>query len=223
MKQILFVAAFLTSFTLFAQDDDTSGVIVGTNQYYTKANFLSSKSKTGFTAGLFSSFYISDNSQIVADLTVSRFYMDFLGRETLTGNLQWIAFSLDRINLDVVYHYDVVKLLDDDFVIGVTGGASLGILSDFTLKDDSKSDYYLDPYGADPEYMRIDTYNESPSFNVFAIVGATVRYDRYELNLRYNKGITDTYRNLPMSSAYVTPKGKDDYLTLAFHWYTFGF
>lgn len=225
MRKILLFSFFCFSYVASAQfeDDDNSAIIVGTNQYYAKTNFLSSKSKTGFTLGIAANTSVSDNSQIRTELTLSRFYMEFLGRETQTSNPEWILFSLDRINLNVLYHYNVFSLVKGDLEIGVTGGGSMGIFTDFSLEEDSKGEYYLDPYGADPEYMKIDSYNNTPSFNFFGVFGVGARYRKFELNLRYNKGLTNVYRSLPMSSEYVTPKGKDDYLTATLHFYLFSY
>ncbi|MFP9112753.1 hypothetical protein ACLI1A_02355 [Flavobacterium sp. RHBU_3] len=225
MKQFLLFTFFCVGISAFAQYDDDSAfaVIAGTNQYYANTNFLSSKSKTGFTLGIGDNFSVSDNSFIRAEFTLSRFYMDFLGRETSTSNPQWISFSLDRINFNALYHYNFVSLLKGDIEIGVSAGGSMGMFTDFVLEDDYREDYLLDPYGADPEALKIDGNRNSLSFNFFGVAGIGARYRKFELNVRYHKGLTDVYRSLPAFSEYVTPKGKDDYLTATVNFYLFSY
>lgn len=215
-KFFLFSSLLCTTigFSQFSDWETRTGITAGVNQYYMDADFLFSRSGTGFQVGIVSSIEITDNSEIQAELNYSRYSTELIGRETQLADPEWLKFNLDRINLSVVYDYELVHFLKKDIALGICAGPSISFLNNFTLADDSKGDYLLEPYHMTPDYMEMDTKNEGTSINVFGIVGITGRYRNLEANLRYAIGITDPYRVFPAVSQYTEFTGKDDYASL---------
>ncbi|KGO92731.1 outer membrane beta-barrel protein [Flavobacterium subsaxonicum] len=219
MKKVLLFNFLLFALTIHAQYDSRFGVTAGANEYYMKGDFLFSRSNTGFTIGLVGTIPISENSEILTEITVSRHRMEFIGRENELASPEWIKFHLDRSNVSFIYDYDILHFLDDDLAIGFCAGPSFAFFGNFIPTDKSKEGYLLDPYGMDTEYMRLDGYGETMAFNVLAAFGPSVRYVNLEGSLRYYKGITDTYRNFPGSSPYTQFTGKDSYLSFTLTYY----
>src|SRR5690606_9588764 len=125
----------------------------------------------------------SEYSEFLVELNYSKFNNEFLGREDVLAEPEWIKFSMDRINLNIVYDYDLLHLLNDDLVFGLNAGPSFSILNDWKIKDSSKENYYMDPYIFDARYMQSDTYAESTSVNVFGAIGISARFRNIEANL----------------------------------------
>jgi hypothetical protein len=219
MKKILLFTGLICSAVAFSQyrasefsdTDSRLGITAGVNQYYMDADFLFSRSGTGFQVGIVSSIETSENSEIQVELNYSRYSTELVGRETQLSEPEWLEFNLDRINLSVVYDYEVVHFLNKDIALGICAGPSISLLNNFVLADESKSDYLLEPYHMTPDYLEMDTKNEGTSINVFGVVGITGRYRNFEANLRYAFGITDPYRVFPGVSQYAEFTGKDDY------------
>ncbi|MGV3461677.1 MAG: outer membrane beta-barrel protein [Flavobacterium sp.] len=221
MRRILLFVMLLCTVPVFSQLLDIEsrlGVTAGANQYYMNADFLFSRSATGFQVGVVSSMEVSKNSEIQVEFNYSRYSTELIGRETELSNSEWIKFNLDRFNLSVIYDYELVHFLKEDIALGLCAGPSMAMLNDFKIDDDSKSHYLLDPYYVPADYLEMDTKNEQTSINVFGVVGITGRYRNFEANLRYAIGITDVYRVFPGVSAYTEFTGKDNYgsLTLTY-------
>lgn len=217
MKKFLLFTISLYSVAAFSQFSDIEsrfGFTAGVNQYYMDADFLFSKSATGFQAGVVSAIEVSRNSEIQVEFNYSRYATELIGRETQLSDPEFIKFNLERINISVIYDYELVHFLKEDIALGLCAGPSISLLNNFKLADDSKSDYLLDPYLITPDYLEMDTKNEQTSVNVFGVVGITGRYRNFEANLRYAIGITDPYRVFPGVSRFTEFKGKDDYASL---------
>lgn len=219
MKKIIFIGVFLTGLLCFSQSDRRFGVMAGINEYYMDNNFLFSKSGIGFNIGFVGTFPISEYSEILAEMSIARHNVSMQGREDYTSEPEWIDFRSERAIISVIYDYDLIHFLDEDLVIGLNLGPSVSFTYNFAPVDDSKKFYYLDPYYAQGDYMGIDSYNESLSLNAFVAGGVSIRYRDLEANIRYFKGITDPYRNVPLTSSYVDFKGKDNYATFTLTYY----
>lgn len=219
MKKILLAGLLLASCISNAQWDSRSGILIGGNEYYSDANFLSSRSKPGFTIGLVTTLPVSEHSEFLAELNYSKFNNEFLGREDMLAEPEWLQFSMDRINFTIVYDYDLLRLLNDDLVFGLNAGPSFSVLNDWNNKDDSKENYLMDPYLFDAQYMKYDTWSQSTTINVFGAFGLSARFKNFEANLRYYKGLTNTHRNVPLSSGYMELQGKDNYSTFTLTYY----
>lgn len=220
MKKLILSTLLLTCFVGFSQEDGRFGLFAGINQYYMKSNFLSSRSNIGVNLGAVATLPISEYSEILVEMSLARFRTELLGRESIDATEQeWLKFSMDRVNLSVIYDYDVLHFLDEDIAIGINAGPSLAFVQDWRLEDESKEDYIIEPYAVETKYMETDPYNGTVSFNAFVEFGLSVRYRNLEGNFRYFKGLTDPYRNFPLSSSMIALKGKDDYSTFTLTYY----
>jgi len=220
MKKFIFLSLMLIGYYGYSQEDERFGVFLGLNQYYAKSNFLSSRSNMGYTAGAVATLPISSYSEILVEISLARFKSEFLGRESIESvEKEWIKMHMDRINLAVIYDYDVLHFFDEDLAIGINAGPSLAFIQDWRLDDQSKEVYLIEPYSIEPQYMMTDAYNEKVSLNIYVEFGMSVRYRNLEGSLRYYKGITSPYRNFPLSSSMLELKGKDDYSTFTVTYY----
>jgi hypothetical protein len=220
MKKIIVSLFLLTGTLCFSQDDSRFGVFAGVNQYYMKSTFLSSRSNMGFNIGSVATLPISEHSEFLVELSYTRFKTELLAKESLMATEQeWIKLNMDRFNLSVIYDYDVLHFLDEDIALGVNAGPSIAFIQDWRLDEGSKETYLIEPYAIEPAYLRTDTYTEKISFNAFIEFGISARYRNIEANFRYFKGITDPYRNFPLSSSMIELKGKDDYSTFTLTYY----
>ena len=64
-----------------------------------------------------------------------------------------------------MYDYSFLKF--EEWSFGVNAGLSATFFYNFRLVDQSKEDYVLDPFYAEPFDLESDTRNEKPSFNAF--------------------------------------------------------
>ena len=219
MKKSFLVVFLFFGLAAHSQYDERFGLTAGVNQYYMNADFLSSRSGTGFSVGVVSTIDISEYSEILADVTYSQFNVDLLGRKEALAQPEWKKFKTERVNVTFLYDYDILHFLDEDLAIGIGAGPSFAFITNFQPVKDDGTAFLIDPYGIDTEYMKIDENNSKVSFNVFAAVGVTVRYRNTEAGLRYYKGMTDTYRNFPAVSSQINFTGKDNYSAFTLTYY----
>ncbi len=219
MKKIFLLGTLLTAFFCRGQWDDRWGITAGVNEYYLGADFVFSKSGTGFSIGIVNTVPISEHSEVLLELTFTKHNFELMGREDILSDPQWLKFGVQRINLAAIYDYDIFHFLDEDLALGLCAGPTVAFYNDMKIKDTSKDLYLLDPYYMETPYMHIDEGSGKLSINVFASFGATARYRNAEASLRYNLGVTDPYRNFPAASPYVEFKGKDSYLSFQVTYY----
>lgn len=222
MKKISSLFLLLVSIAGFSQEEGRFGITAGLNEYYMDADFLFSKSGVGFSLGVVATVPVSEHSEVVSELSIARYNVQLMGRENQLAQPEWIKFNMDRINLTAVYDYDLIHFLNGDLALGLNAGPSIAFFTTFNAIDESKEKYLLDPYYIEADRMRIDQYmgdSGNISINVFAALGLSVRYKNIEANLRYYKGITDTYRKFSMVSNYAEFTGKDNYAGLNFTYY----
>jgi hypothetical protein len=213
MKKIFLLSFLFTGLAIQAQWESRIGVTAGVNSYLNKADFLSSKSSPGFSVGIAATVPISDYSEFVVEMTYNRYTMELLGREDYYAKPEWIKFHTNRFNLAVIYDYDILHFLDEDLAIGLNAGPTLSFFNN--MKAESDKDYYLlDPYQLNAGYLANDGF----ALNIYGSAGVSVRYLNLESHLRYNKGLTSPYRDLPRSD-YVTLKGKDDFISFSVIYY----
>lgn len=209
----LFLLFLLSLSTLgFSQQESRFGLIVGANQFYLDADFLSTKSATGYTFGVVATVPVHEYSELLAELTYNRFATELLGRKDALSSPEWIRFYAERINLSVLYDYNIFSFHDEDFSLGVCAGPTLSFVSDFNVSDDSKEDYVLDPYNMNKDVLLMDTYGEKVIGNLYGTFGITGRYFNWEGSLRYNLGLTDPFRKLSSDMEGISLKGNNNYL-----------
>lgn len=197
----------------FSQQESRWGLIAGANEYYLKADFLSSKSGVGFTFGTVATVPVHEYSEILAELTFNRFSTELMGRQDALSSPEWIKFNADRINLAVLYDYNIIHFNDDeDFSLGVVGGPTLSFLSNYSVADEGKQDYLLSPFDTPTETLLLDDYSEQTLCNIYATLGITGRYLNWEASLRYNFGLTDPFRKLENETPGISTKGSNDYM-----------
>ncbi len=215
MKKILLFGLFATTFTVNAQLESRLGVFGGVSSYYSKANFLSSRSAVGLIIGATSATTVTDNSEILLEASISRNNVQFRGREDAASAPVWIKFTLDRINLNLLYDYKVFHFSNDNFAVGACGGLSGSIFQNYELKDPDKESYLLEPYGVSSYDLEMDSRGGRPTFTYYAVLGANLRYKQFEAGLRYYKGLNNAYKNFPTEN-YAPGRnfeGKDNYMT----------
>jgi hypothetical protein len=195
------------------------GITAGINEYYANPSFTSAKSGTGFSAGVLGGFKITRKSDLVVEASYMRFNMDFYGKELGPVSSGWLDFHSDRLSLSALYYYDLFNLKDNEVSIGLHAGPSITYLNNFTVKGKDNADYTLDPYDVNALWMKISRYDGGISFNAFAAIGASVRYNDVELNVRYYKGLNSPYRNITPGSGAITTTGTDNYMSVTFNWY----
>ena len=198
--------------TAFSQDDSRWGVYLGATNYVTDTNLLFSKSQPGLEVGFVMTNMFSDRFELMYGVSYARHVVKFVGRETPESTPEDLKFTLEKINIPVTLNYNFWNV-NDDLQFGINTGASLSLFHDYKLVDDSKSNYYLDPFYADPDDLAFDEKNSSPSFNVFYILGLTAEYKRFMCAAKYHIGLTDPYRRAPLYSPVAEIKGKDSYYT----------
>ena len=217
-KIILFLSVLLSfsninSQTYFSGNglfDGRFGVTVGTTNYSPGANFLFSKSAPGYKVGFIGTVFISEKFEVFVEMNYARHFMKFIGRENNLATPEDIKFNLETFNVPVVVDYTVLNL-NDEWFFGINAGPSLSLLYDYTLVDDAKSDYVLDPLYTTPHQLEFDSNKDQVSINAFIALGVSVEYNRFLANFRYNKGITDPYRSINLYSPVMELKGKDNY------------
>jgi hypothetical protein len=215
MKKILLFGLLAASFSSTAQEDASRfGFFGGLNSYYSKANFLSSKSGIGFTVGILNAILVDDNSEILIEGSFSRNNVDFRGREDAAASPVWVGFTLDRFNLNLIYDYELFHFSNDDMAIGICGGASGSLFQNFELKDPAQEMYLLEPYGVTGYDLEIDTRGSGLTITAYAALGVSLRFKQFEGSLRYYKGLNNAYRNFPAEN--YAPgrefKGNDNYM-----------
>ncbi|MES2543425.1 MAG: outer membrane beta-barrel protein [Bacteroidota bacterium] len=199
--------------------DSRYGLILGTTNYITKTDALFSKSSPGYSIGVVGTTVLSDKFELLYEINYSANFVKFVGRKEPEAAPEDIKFELDKINLPILINYTFLNI-DDTWRFGIETGPSLSFLHNYILKDESKSDYYLEPLYTDPYLLEFDSNNEEISFNVFLATGLTADYLQLRANLRYYYGLTDPYRQAPFYSPVMDIKGKDSYFTftLAYFW-----
>lgn len=212
MKRLFLL--FLLSFSVvgFAQDHSRFGILAGVNQFYMKADFLSTKSGGGYTFGVVATVPIHEYSEILTELTYNRFSTELLGRKDELSNPEWIKFYAERINLAVLYDYNIFNFSDDEISLGLCAGPTVSFVSDYNVSDDSKENYLLDPYNMNQDVLRMDVYGDKVFCNLYGTLGITGRYSNFEASLRYNLGLTDPFRKLSSDIQDISFKGSNNYL-----------
>lgn len=220
MRKIFITAFLLISFFANAQlDSGRWGITVGTNQYYMDTDILSSRSNIGYSFGGLATVPISEYSEFVVEISYNRYRFDLLGRESDDSEPEWIPFYKERVNLSAIYDYDLFHFLDEDFALGLNFGPVIGFYNNIEVSDDSKEEYTLDPYDIDQDYLSPYETSEDITMNVFLSFGISARYRNLEAFLRYNKGITDPFRSLTVSSEYINITGKENLLSFQLNYY----
>lgn len=186
------------------------GVTVGTTNYSPGANFLFSKSAPGYKVGLIGTVFISEKFELFVEMNYARHFMKFVGRQDKTSKPADIKFKLETFNIPFILDYTVLNL-DDEWFFGINAGPSVSFLYDYSILDDDKKDYVLEPLYSSPRDLEFDSNKEKVSFNAFLAMGVSVEYNRFMATFRYNKGITDPYRNINLYSPVMELKGKDNY------------
>lgn len=186
------------------------GVTVGATNYSPGANFLFSKSAPGYKVGFIGTVIISEKFEVFVEINYAKHFMKFIGRKDQLAAPEDIKFNLETINVPFILDYTVLNL-DDEWFFGINAGPSLSFLYDYNLVDEAKSDYVLDPLYSTPSDLEFDSNKEEISFNAFIAFGVSVEYNRFMATFKYNKGITDPYRNINLYSPVMELKGKDNY------------
>lgn len=223
IKKCLYLLMVVIAAKARAQFDESRvGIFANTNQYYVNANFLSSRSATGFGAGFVVVEPVTEHSEMMIEFGISRFRTEFLGRADEYSEPEWVPFSNDRFNLAVLYDYDVLNFYDDELALGVLAGPNLFLGNKYLVEDDAKESYVLDPYYATSDMMKIDEHHGKGALNLFGTVGVKARYRFIEGSVRYNFSILNTWRAFPAVSDYITFSGRDAYLNLQLTFYIWG-
>lgn len=215
------VALLFSTYNLFAQAEGRFGLTFGGSNYITDSDVVFTKSQPGFCLGMIGSVYIGDRFELLAELNYTQNYTKFVGRETKLSEPEDIKFKMSNINIPFIMNYNFSNL-KKDFVFGVQAGPSVSFLHSYTLVDDSKEDYFLDPIYIKPKDLAFDDENERISFNAFFALGASVSYDEdWMCSFRYYKGLTDAYRQAPFYVALddVKVSSKESYFTLSFTYF----
>jgi len=210
---ILFFSLITVNHSFSQLFDGRFGVGISGNNYVTDANFLLSKSKFGFGVSLIGTAVFSDHFELFVEMNYSRNNMSFIGRESELSNPEELNFHLDKFNIPIILNYTYLNT--KDLALGIEMGPTVSLLSNYTLNEDEKAGYLLDPYYIRTDWMEFDSQNETVSFNLFGTVGLSAEYNQFLVNLRYNFSITDPYRKAPFYSPYFTPSGKDSYFALS--------
>lgn len=186
------------------------GLTVGATNYSPGANFLFSKSAPGFKVGMIGTVIISEKFEAFVEMNYARHSMKFIGREDELATPEDIKFRLETFNVPFILDYTVLNL-DDEWFFGINAGPSISLLYDYKLVDEGKEGYVLDPLYTTPNQLEFDSNKEKVSLNAFIAMGVSVEYNRFMATFRYNKGITDPYRNINLYSPVMELKGKDSY------------
>ncbi|UPQ78619.1 PorT family protein [Flavobacterium azooxidireducens] len=196
----------------FAQFGGRFGFTAGVTNFSTKTEILFSKSMPGFSLGMVGTSEIADNLDLLVEFNYSQHYLKLVGRETPESTPEDIKFKMGNYNMPVIFNYNVLNL-KNDLQFGLQLGASASLMHEMKLNDSGKEDYYLDPYYLKPSDLEFDSTNGQLSFNAFAVMGVSATYERFMVNFRYFKGITDPYRHAPFyfQADGIDIKGKDNY------------
>ena len=209
----LFKLCLLLLFPLisFGQEFGESrlGINLGATNYIMDTNFLSSKSATGVTLGLAFGYPLNfDSLELIAEINLNNHRVKLVSRETLLGDPRDVNYFLQNINAAVLLHYKVHET--DDFTFGVYAGPTFAIGYSYMSNNDGGF-VLIDPLGLEARYLDIDGFNSTPGYNFFATLGVSAQYDDFMASLRYNKGLTYPYRNIPVFSPFQELTGKDNY------------
>lgn len=222
MNKFLFFTLFFATMSAFSQEDSRFGVFGGINQYQSRSNFLSSKSAIGFTIGATGTIPISENSEILMEMSISRFNQQFRGRATVDAEPEWVKFNLDRLNLGFLYDYDIVHFFRGDLAVGLCGGLSGSAFQNFVLVDDSKEMYLMEPYNVEAYYLEMNTRgNSTVTFTGYAVGGVSLRYRDIEGSLRNYFGLNNAYGSFAGndSTRGLNFYGKDNYSAFTITYY----
>lgn len=218
MKKYLSILFFCLVFVNIttAQFGGRFGFTAGVTNFSTDTEILFSKSMPGFSLGLVGTAEISNDLELLVEINYSQHYLKLIGRETPESTPEDIKFKMGTYNVPFVLNYNAVNL-KNDLLFGIQLGVSASFMHEMKLTDESKEDYYLDPYYLKPSDLEFDSYNEQVSFNAFAVIGLSASYNQFMANFRYYKGITDPYRNAPFFIPVdgVEVKGKDNYFNFS--------
>lgn len=215
-KQIIFLALFFP-LIIFSQIDGRFGVTVGATNLIIDTNFLSSKSSLGYTFGVIGTNEFNDRMELFVEANYIKHFSYFLGRETPESTPEYIKYNLENVNVSFILDY--AYIVKDDFKFGVNVGPTASFLHSFKIVDLSKEDYLLDPLTIESYDLMFDERNNRLSFNAFISLGLSFQYREIMCNLRYFKGITDPYRDLPVFSPFLELKGKEDFMSLTFSYF----
>lgn len=214
---ILLLLSFKSSAQLI-KGDSRLGVYVGTTNYITDTNLLFSKSGIGYSFGLTTSAGFTEKLHLIVEIGYNRHRMKFVGRETPLSNPEDINFYLEEFTVPFIMNYYFLE--KGKFKIGANAGASINMIHDIRIADDSKSDYLLEPLQMNPNDLMFDTQREQMSLNTFLIFGVNTLYnDLFMASFRYYSGITDPYRHAPVYSNFIDISGKDSYFTFTITYY----
>lgn len=211
----IFLISLTISGQIFQGGNANFGLTIGATNYIPNANYLFSKSSTGYTIGVISKINISDRLDLLLELNYNNHCVEFIGRENELSTTEDIEFSLQNFSIPLLI--DFSYFLEENYKLGVNTGVSFNLGHEYRLTDESKENYVLDPIYTAPRNLQFDTFNDELPFNMFLIFGLSGTYHkRFMMNLRYHYGITDPYEDSPVFSPYIDLKGRDSYITLTF-------
>ncbi|WP_373056228.1 porin family protein [Zunongwangia sp. H14] len=217
MKKILLLALFFTFNNLYSQLEGKYGFTAGATNYITDSNLVFSKSGTGFTVGLVGTAEFDDFFRLIIEMDYNEHAVKFVGREEYTSDPVDLKFKMTNFSLPILLDYDFYEY--DNFVFSGQAGPAVSFYYGYSLKDETKEDYLLEPFYASPTYLDFDKWSDKMSLNLFAAAGLSATYEeQYRLTFRYYYGITDPYRNASLV-AIEKLEGQDSYFQLTFTYF----
>ena len=196
---------------------DRFSVKAGTTLYHAKTNFFHAKPGLGYQLGIQADIEILNRLWAICGLELSLNHMHLYGRKEYTAPAEKIKYRLEHINLPVGINYNVFNI-NDTWFFDVHAGASVNFLHNLKLVDDAYEDYYIDPLYRQKDDFAIDDFNGTISLNTFAFSGFNVEYNQFALQFRYNYGLSNPYKKLPIYSVYDL-SGRDSFFELSFVYY----
>lgn len=208
---VIFLMFFMSDGFGQERSNGRLGVSLGTTNYITDADFLFSKSGFGYSLGFVSIANFNDKFYLLFEINYTRNFVKFVGKETLASEKQEdIKFNLERFNVPVSVNYNFYT--HNDMFFGINGGGIIAFYNGYRLVDLDKEEYYLEPYNAAPSTLDFSAANEKIDVNFFATLGLSAEYKSFLLNLNYNYGLTDPYRNANLNREV---KGHDSYFAFS--------
>lgn len=195
------------------------GLTAGYTNYVLDSNVLFTKSQPGYMVGIVSTAEITDNLELSMGLNYVHHRMVFIGKADMDAEPEELKFKLENLDLPIIFNYNLLNLKNETLKFGVNAGITISFFQQYVPSDSSKEDYILDPLYMPVKYLKFDQENESISINTYIPFGISAEYASVVCNLRYNKGLSDPFRNAPFHNSVYETKAKQDYFSLSFTYF----
>jgi hypothetical protein len=193
------------------------GITAGYTNYVLETNVLFTKSQPGYLIGVVGTAEFTDYLELSIGINYMHHRMIFVGKSDLEAEPEDLDFRLENFDVPFILNYNFFA--NDKWKVGVNAGFTVSLVQQYTIVDESKENYILEPVNLDVKYLNFDQENGGISFNTYVPFGVSAEFNSIACNLRYNMGLSDPFRQAPFYNTAFETKAKQNFYSVSFTYF----